>query len=355
MINPLDRWRQRQARRKYMPNSSRGRAGTTAKLAAVALVAILAVAAVLEMRKSGGPEIALIEYVRDVRQEPLDLIEAAARSHRLVFLADINAAAAPKRFAALAIQKLATTSGLDFVVFDVDANEQPFIDLYLATSPEDASILLGRPRAIREGDPSSRAFLDLYSAIWKVNQQLGADRRIRIIAADLAGWPPARAASPNERAVMFGKRDEQMLEAVRTRALGRNSNARILFFVDGLHALKNGGGRIQAGGTRPVDVTWLAAGLAALFPQDVYTILTDAPLSGAATTSVAAYSGTAMYEVFRKGGVRAGSAFTLGAAEFDALSRNPIRAPGTTGLEFNFEPRDTPLSQLADAYIYFGG
>jgi len=355
MNSPLDWWRQRQARRKYMPSTTRGRAGTTAKVAGVALVGIIAVAAVLEMRKSGGPEEDLVAHARTAALKPLDVVEVAGRSRRLLFLADIAGSQATKRFAAEAIERLATTSGLDFVVLDVDSAEQPYIDLYLATAPEDASILLGRPRAIREGDPASRSFLDLYSKIWKVNQELGADRRIRILAADLPGWPPAQAASPNERAEMFGKRDAHMLDAVRTRALGRNSNARILFFVDGLHALKSGGGRIQAGGTRPVDVKWLAAEFTKMYPQDVYSILTDASSAGVTATPVASYRGTDVLETFRRGGISSGSAFRLNEGPFNALSRTPVNAAGTTGLEFSFEPRDVPFSELADAYIYLGG
>lgn len=354
MINPLERWRQRQARRKYMPRTRRGRAGTTTKVAIVALIVILGTAAVLEMRSSDGPEGALVEHARADALDPLEMAEAAARSHRLVFLADIKAAVAPKRFAAQAVERIASTSGLDFVVLEVDSNEQQYIDLYLATAPQDASILLGRPRAIRDGDPSSRAYLDLYSAIWQANQELGADRRIRIIAADLPGWPLAQAASPNQRAEMYGRRDAHMLEVVRERALARNANARVFFFLDGLQTLKSGGGRIQAGGTRPVDVTWLAARLAGLYSQDVFSILVDATPAGAVSAPVASYRGTAAGTALRRGGISSGAAFRVDNGLFDALARPSINVVGTTGLEFNFEPRDDSMSRLADAYIFFG-
>jgi hypothetical protein len=353
MRNPVDWWRQRQARRRYMPRVQTAKTGTIAKFSIVALVILIAAAAVLEMRQGGGAEAELAEHAAANRLDPLELIDVVGRSRRFIFLADIPSAPAPKRFAAQAIERLATGPGLDLVVLDVDSDEQPFIDRYLATTPEDASILMGRPRAIREGDGASRDFVDLYRTVWRVNQELGAHRRVRIVAADRAGWPPARTVSPNDAAVMFGERDELMLDAVMERALARSPGSRVLFFVNGLHTIRTGGGRVQTGGTRPVEVQWLASRLAERFPQDVYTILTDAAPSRVVTTEVATYRGTQAGEVMRRAGMSSGSAFRLDE-HFDALTRTPVRVVGTTGLDFMLEPRAAPFSTIADAYIYFG-
>jgi hypothetical protein len=353
MRNPLDTWRQRQARRRYMPRARTQRTGTIAKASVLALVLILGAAALLERSRGGGADAELVEHARENRLDPLDLVEVAGRARRLLFLADIPSAVAPKRFAAQAIERLAMGPGLDLVVLDIDAAEQPFIDRYLATAPEDASILMSRPRAIREDDGASRALVDVYRTVWRVNQELGAHRRIRIVAADRAGWPPARVISPHDAARLFAQRDEHMLDAVMERALARNPGARVLFFVNGLHALKSGGGRVQTGGTRPVETTWLASRLADRFPQDVYTILVDAAPSRVVATEVAAYRGTLAADVMRRAAVGSGFALRAGP-ELDALTRTPIRVVGTTGLEFTLEPRTARFSELADAWIYFG-
>jgi hypothetical protein len=353
MKSPLESWRQRQARRKYMPRARTTKSGTVAKFSILALVAIVAAAALLEMRRGGGPEAELAEYARDNRLDPLDLVDVAARSRRLLFIADIHSAAAPKRFAAQAIERIAAGPGLDLLVLEVDADEQPFIDRYLATAPEDASILMSRPRAIREDDAASRTYLDIYRTVWRVNQELGAHRRIRIVAGDRPGWPPPRATSLHDAARLFGERDEHMVDAVHQRGLAREPGTRVLFFVGGLHALKQGGGRIQTGGTRPVDVQWLAARMAERYPQDVFSILVDASPMRAVTTEIATYRGTRTAEVMRRGGISTGSGFRLDEA-FDTFTRTPIRVVGTTGLDFSLEPRNTPLSRLADAYVYFG-
>jgi hypothetical protein len=352
MRNPLDSWRQRQARQRYMPRARTTRAGTITKVSLAALVVIILAAALLEMRRGGG-EADLVEHARENRLDPLDLVEVAGRSRRLLFIADIPSAAAPKRFAAQAVERLAMGPGLDLLVLEVDADEQPHIDRYLATAPEDASILMSRPRAIREDDGASRTYVDLYRTVWRVNQELGAHRRVRIVAADRAGWPPARATSPHDAARLFGERDEHMLQAVDSRALARNPGARVLFFMGGLHALKSGGGVVQTGGTRPVEVKWLAARLVERYPHDVYTVLTDASPSRVAGTEVAAYRGTAAAEPLRRGGIPSGSGFRLNE-EFDALTRAPVRVIGTTGLSFTLEPRSARFTEVADAYVYFG-
>lgn len=353
MRNPLGWWEQRRARERYMPRARRPRSGRTAKVAAVSLVIIVAVAALLEFRRGGGSEAEFVELAREAGRDPLDLVEQAARSHRLVFLSDIPTAAAPKRFAAQAIERIALGSGLDVVVLDIDSDEQSHIDRYLATAPEDPSILLSRPRAVREGAGASREYLDIYRTVWRVNEQLGVARRIRIIAADAPGWPPAQAISPAEAARRFAERADHMANTVMERSLARNPGARMLFLVDGLHALKSGGGRVQTGGAAPAPITWLAAQLRERFPADVYTVLIDAAPSRSISTPVAAYRGTEFADPLRRGSLPSGTALPVTAA-FDDMARSPIRTVGTTGIDFTLEPRALPMTEIADAYIYFG-
>jgi hypothetical protein len=270
-----------------------------------------------------------------------------------VFLSDIPAAAAPKRLAEQAIERIATTSGLDLVVLDVDANEQQWIDLYLATSPEDPSILLARPRAVKESEGAGRSYLDIYRTIWRVNEQLGAARRIRVIAADAPGWPPPAATAPSTAARLFGERAGHMATNVIDRALDRNPGARVLFFVGGLHALKSGGGRIQTGGAAPADFSWLAARMRERYPADVYSVLVDATPARSVNPEVAAYRGTVFADILRRGGVAPGTALRV-TSVFDEVARNPLRIREATGVSLTLEPAALPMSELADVYVFQG-
>lgn len=348
---PLEWWKQRQARRRFMRRTQTRSSGTISKFALLALVVIVGLAALLELRRGTDAESDLIAYADENREDPLDLVESVARTRNLIFIADIASAAAPRRFAADAVERLATTSGLDVLALDVPADEQPYIERYLATAPEDASILLARPNAIREGEGASRALLDLYRAVWRVNQELSPSRRIRIVALDHPDWPPRGAVSPSAAAQLFGQRGPHMMETIHDRVLARSPHAVVLFLVDGLHALRNGSGRAQTGGTAPVQSEWLAALVAERHPQAVFSILTDAPASRAAPTAVASYRGTAAGEVLRGTGVS--YAVRLGQP-FDEISRNPIDVTGTTGVDFMLQTNAARMTDLADAYVFFG-
>lgn len=345
--NPIDSWQQRRARRRWMPDARPERTGRIAKVSVLALILILALSAVLELTGGGeGPAVA--QYVEENGVEPVELVEQAARSRRLVFLADIQGSAAPKRLAADVVERLGRGIGLDAVALEVPASEQPYIDLYLNTPEEDASILLSRPRAIREGETQGNAYFEIYRRVRQVNDSLPADRRIRIVALDDEDWPPQRSVSPNVLAQRFGARDEAMQKRVQS-VLERQPRARILIFVSGLQALSQGGANVQTGGTRTVQAQWLAARLRQLYPQDVFSFLVDAPGGGAARPLVAAYTGTAAGPLLVEEGAQTAAVATRQGFDF---TRQPVRVRGTPGIRFELEPRTFQLDDVAQGYIY---
>src|SRR5690554_6538302 len=95
------------------------------------------------------------------------------RSARVVLLADVHGLRAPKRLAAAAVRALAEGPGLDAVLLEVPADEQPYLEAYMHQPEDDATVLLSRPRAIREDDPESREYLALYQAIRSTSDALG--------------------------------------------------------------------------------------------------------------------------------------------------------------------------------------
>ena len=351
MWSLVESFKQRRARRKYMPEPRRRGTGTITKLAIVALVLILAASAALQLR---GGSTAASDFVKAFQSDAttgIEVIERASAARRLVFVADVPSATAPKELVASAIERLAKGSGLDVVALEIDSSEQPYIDQYLSTPTEDASLLLSRPRITHESEGVSRAYIEVLRAVRRMNDQLGPDQQIRIVALDLAGWPPAGAESPSEAAQHFGQRDSVMFDNI-SRVLDLDPKARVLFFVGGLHALKAGTGIVQTGGTRTVEATWLASRLMRVYPQDVYSILVDATPSRIPSATVAAYRGTAAGAVLRDAGVKAGTANTTNAS-FD-FTHNPINIIDKPGIQFDLSAQDLKFMNLADAYIYLG-
>jgi hypothetical protein len=344
------RLRQRMTRRRYASRGPKRQWGTTAKLALFVLAMILLVGAILELRSSGG-EAELLEYAREDAVEPLGLIANGARSHRLVFLADVPGSTAPKHFAAAVIDTLAAASGVDVVALEVSSDEQPWIDRYLESKPEDASILLAHPGTLRENEGTANAFLDIYRRVWQLNQRLGPDRRIRILAIDDPGWPTGGSLSPGQAAVQFSRRDAHMYTAIRERILDRNAQARVLFFVDGLHTLK-GAAQVGTGGTAPTPMNLLARIFEQNFPREVYSVLTDAPAGRAVNAEVASYRSTLMLDVFRGRSVNRFATFALPANERFDFMPEMIRTTDRPGITFQIVPSDYQLSELIDAYVF---
>jgi hypothetical protein len=156
MRNPIERIRMRLARRRFLPRPRRRGPGTTAKIAIVALVVIIAAAAVLELQRGDADAEGFLASIGERAVEPMPLLQAAARTHRLILLSDVAGSSTAKRFAAEAIDSIARGSGLDAVALEVGADQQPWIDLYLASRPEAPSHLLQHPATLHEDEGTGR-------------------------------------------------------------------------------------------------------------------------------------------------------------------------------------------------------
>jgi hypothetical protein len=322
--------------------------GVTSVIASIALFVILIAAWLLEGRGNTDAEDAVVELARDADTAVVAAIANASRANRIVMLSDIHESAATKRLAARALERIVATSGLDILALEVGSDLQPVIDRYLDSNPEDASVLVSNDRALRGPGPASRDYLDVYRTVWKLNEKLGADQRIQILAADLEGWPPGRSVAPAELARGSAEREQHMQQQIQ-QAMALNPGARVLVFMTGYHALKSGTGVLQTGGSEPVQISWLGARLQQAAPEEVYSFLVDAPVAGR-STDVTAYGGTSIADIVQHGGVTR-SFVTPVTAEFDAI-RRPLITRKSPGLSFELMPRDYRLSDLADAYIY---
>lgn len=335
--------------RKFTPRRRKfGRLGITGAFAVGALLVIVVAAWLVDRRGASAPDRRLVALAESSHEDPLDLLTRAARANRIVFLSDIHNATSPKRLAAHAVPRIAATSGLDAIAIEVGSDQQPYIDAYLDRSPEDASVLLSHPKTIGEPGSATRAFLDLYHAVWQLNEKLGADQRIRIVAADLPGWPLAAANVSGDAAGRMGKRDEQMQNVIEN-IIARIPNARILIFMSGLHGLKRGSVLVQSGGSEAVTVTPLAERLTQQ-TDEVYTFLVDAPSSGLTTGELAPYVGTRVAEILARANVNKSFGATIGS-EFDYL-KQPIVEKKTPGIEYSILPRAYKLRDAADGYLY---
>lgn len=314
------------------------------------LVIVVAVALVLDA--GGVAELEPVEaYLRDQGRAPAEMVEATGRAAQIILLSDIAGHPGPKRLAAEAIRALAEGPGLDAVVLEVPADEQPYIDAFLTRSEEDATLLLGRPGAVPDRGGTGRDYLDIYRMVWRVNQEVGAARRIRVIAADHPDWPPPEGASPQRIAGLYAARAAHMMAQLDQQLLAIMPEARVLIFVDGYMTLQRSHGELNFAGGATQRVEWLGELLRQRVPM-TRTVLVDAAISPTAVRRLPEYHGTGLHRPLRRGldrsaGVRVDDTF--------AGVRAPVLETSSPGLRLDIRPSRYVLRDVADAYIFLRG
>lgn len=316
---------------------------------ALAILAVVAAAALILDAGTAAELEPLQEHVAGQARPPLEAIAAAGRTAQVLVLADIPGLPGPKRLAAEAIRALATGPGLDAVVLAVPADEQPYIDAFLTRAEEDATLLLGRPRAVPDRG-AQREYLEIYRSVWQVNQEVGAARRIRIIAADPPDWPPPEGASPPAIAQGYAERAPHMMEQLDAQLFEITPEARVLVFVDGYMALQRTHGSLRFAGGDAQRVDWLAELLRQRVP--LRTVLVDAAVQPGTVQRLPEYHGTELYRPLRRAvdrsmGVRIDDTFTV--------ARAPIHETSLPGLRLEIEPRSYTLRDVADVYVLLRG
>lgn len=323
---------------------------------AVGIILIMAVgtAALFDRRRDGHEETGLLDYARAGQGDPVRMIVAAGHRHQIIFLGDVLPAPEPKRIAADAIDALAHGPGLDAVVLEIGSDLQRRIDTYLETDPENTGILLAEPRAVHDDWGAAPAYLELYRRVWRLNRALPPGRRVRILAADLPGWPPSTALPPQTAAAQYAQRDAYMTELIESALLARSPRAKLLIFMGGYHGLKSGQAELQAGLGAPVPVVWLGTRLRQLHPGEVFTIVADGAARQLARGPITGYVASDVFTFLRKRLPEATRPFALTIdSRFDFL-RAPLRAASIPGLELKLQPNDYRLQDVADGYIYLG-
>lgn len=345
--------RGRRRARRLLPRR-RGRLGLVLLIAGAGIAAVASIAALIDGRRGGDLGSGLVEYAQDSRADPVRLVASAARRHQIIFLGDILSAPEPKRIAADAIDALAHGPGLDAVVLEIGSDLQGRIDRYLETEPEDIGILLSDPRTTNERWGVANEYLEIYRRVWRLNRTLDPGRRIRILAVDLPGWPPAANVPPRLAAAQYAQRDSYMAERIESMILAGTPRARLLIFMAGLHGLKSGQAEVNYGTDAPVPVVWLGTRLRQLHPGEVYTIVTDGAFRSTPGTLVAGNTATRVYDFLRKRLPDASRPFALTVdGHFDFLTA-PIRTVTPPGLEITLRPENYRLQDVADGYIYLG-
>jgi hypothetical protein len=210
--------------------------------------------------------------VLPVPSAPLHFLQAALREHQIVFLGDIHPLAEPKLLVSQVIERQDENTAIDLLALEVASEQQEWIDRYLASAPEDTTILLDHPRTLRAHWGVSTEYLGIYRAVYRWNAEHPGSQ-VRVLAADLRGWP-ITPLTPRMATGGFVNRDIWMAAAFR-KTLERHPEWRVLIFMGGYHGLKGVGGQVSIGRVHDRFERWFA-GYLKDDGTEIYTVLTDA-------------------------------------------------------------------------------
>ncbi len=269
---------------------------------------------------------------------PTDFLLASLRQHPVVFFGDIHPLAEPKEIVAEAIGRQDSGAAIGVLALEVGSDQQEWIDRYLASAPEDTTILLAHARTLRAHWGASHEYLGIYRAVWRWNTA-HPDRPTRILAADVRSWPMA-PLTEGMAVGGFVNRDIWMARAFQ-KAVAGTAGRRTLIFMGGYHGLKNVGGEVTLGAVHDRFDRWFA-GYLADDGLPVYSILTDARMEeGSGATRV--------FDQMAASFAGLNVAVPLDTAT-DAI-RQPLKDVVMDGYRLEFLPSRLALRTAADALV----
>jgi hypothetical protein len=254
-----------------------------------------------------------------------------------VFLGDVHPVAEPKQILAEVIDRQDPATAIDLLALEVAAEQQPFIDAYLRSMPEDTTLLVDNPRTLRSHWGASRDYLQVYRAVYRWNHA-NPGHTIRVSASDIRGWPIA-PLTEMMAAGGFANRDEWMARSF-TALLKANPEWRILIFMGGYHGLQIGGGQVEVGHAQAKFDNWFC-GYLKEGGIPVYTILTDA-------LQEQGHGATRVYDELA---TRRGENFAVTLDVATDSIRQPMYEVAMEGYKLSFWPDRFPLRLAANAMI----
>lgn len=274
------------------------------------------------------------------RMEPVAFVQAALSRHPIVFLGDIHPVAEPKRLVVDLVTRQTPDASIDLLALEVASEQQEYIDRYLASAPEDTTILLDHPRTLRAHWGASRDYLAIYRAVYAWNRD-HPDRPTRVLAADIRGWPVA-PLTEGMAVGAFVNRDVWMAAALR-KVLAAHPDWRVLVFMGGYHGLRTGGGAVRVGQARSRFDGWMAGYLAeAGFPM--YTIMSD-------TRQDAGHGATRVFDLLAVAPGARPDNYIVALGEATDVVREPLHDVAADGYALEFWPSRFQLRSAVDAML----
>ena len=279
-----------------------------------------------------------IEFLEREGENPVEFMLRALGAHRVVVLGEVHNRARYWAFNTALVRSPEFVRKVGVIYLEFPFNDQALMGRFLAAPTDDPAPVIEMLRDMFELGWPDQPTVEFCQAVWEVNQDLPAERRIRIVLVDMAR-PWKEIQKRDDWGRYRADRDDLMagniLRDLRAHAQDQRN---ALFIVGYMHALKQI--TLPDGTPQPTAGWHLSQALGA---SDVYAIFPHSPVMA------------------NRGDVRGRIALGLFESAFATQNNRPMSFPLDHG-PFGGEVFDASLDLVTtssfadgfDAYLYLG-
>jgi hypothetical protein len=280
-----------------------------------------------------------VEYLQREGQEPTSFVLKALAGHKMVILGEVHHRPRYWAFNRSLVEAPAFGKTVGTIYMELPSHAQALVDRFLAAETLDTAPVIEMLRDVLWTGWPDQPMLEFFEAVWRVNQGLTPEQRLRIVLVDMPR-PWAEIKERGDWAKYNTDRDELMAENVLKDQRAHAADARHALFIVGVgHAMLN---LKYADGVTPMcSAGWYLR--EALGADAVYAILPHTPMM----TNVGRVDGRLILGLFD--------------SAFEAMGKQPTAFALTRGpfgeQAFDALPDRAAVGTYRDgysAYLYLG-
>jgi len=126
-----------------------------------------------------------VEFLTARAEEPQAFVMKTLAAHKLVIMGEIHHRPRYWAFNTSLVSDPAFAKVVGTIYMELPSNDQTLIDGFLATDTLDAEPVIQMLRDLFETGWPDQAMLDFFVKVWRTNQQLPVNRKLRIVLADM--------------------------------------------------------------------------------------------------------------------------------------------------------------------------
>jgi len=180
-----------------------------------------------------------VDFLASHAQEPKPFVMKALASHKLVIMGEIHHRPLYLSFNSSLVSDPEFPRIVGTIYLELPANDQALVDRFLSAEKLDTAPVIEMLRDMMEFGWPDQATLDFFVTVWKANQNLPHNRKLRIVLADMGRpWKEIRSrADLMQREV---DRDRYMADAIlRDFSAHPDDKRNALFIVGAGHTMLN--------------------------------------------------------------------------------------------------------------------